>query len=159
MRKEGRTIIENQAKNAPRRGPEGPKSRPGGLRGASGRHVGPKWPQEALQIALGGGPGGARKRKKIQGAPPGRSWAALGFIFHPPQGSRRLPERLPEGLRGGIWELFFELVVAKLVFREIAYPPHENLVFEGSGGQKSSQIDTKIASKLRPPANSTPNGT
>ena len=35
MRKEGRTIIKNQAKNAPRKGPEGPKSGPGGLRGAS----------------------------------------------------------------------------------------------------------------------------
>ena len=67
-------------------------------------------------MALGGGPEGPRRRKQIHGTPPGRSWAALGFICQLPQSSRRLPERLPEGLRGGIWELFFELVIEKLIF-------------------------------------------
>ena len=35
----------------------------------------------------------------------------------------------------------------------------KNLYFEGSGGPKTSQISTNIASKLLPPASSTPNST
>ena len=49
---------DNMLSNAPCRGQEGTKTGPGGFRGASGRHVGPKWVPGALQMAPGGGPGG-----------------------------------------------------------------------------------------------------
>ena len=93
MRTEGQTIIKHQEKCSPK-GPGGAQIRawraPGSFRAPCGLKVAARG---ASNRSAARGP---RKRKQIHGTPPGRSWAALGFIFQPPQGSRRLPERLPE---------------------------------------------------------------
>ena len=54
--------------------------------GASGRHVGPGWPPGAPQIALGGGPGAARRPNKFMWRLLGASWGgkSIDFSFRRP---------------------------------------------------------------------------
>ena len=90
--------------------PEGARRAPNqGLEG-SGALLGAMWAQRDRQerlkslLVAARGPEG---ETKINRTSLGRSWAALGFIFQPPQGPRRLPQGLPEGLSESFWELFF----------------------------------------------------
>ena len=69
------------------------------FRGASGRHVGPGWPPGAPQIALGGGPGAARRPKKFMWRLLGASWGGKLIDFSFREGApRSLPESLPESI-------------------------------------------------------------
>ena len=62
--------------------------------------VGPGWPPGVPQIALGGGPGAARRPKKIMWRLLGASWGGklIDFSFQEAGQERRLPESLPESI-------------------------------------------------------------
>ena len=103
MTKEVRKAVKVMPKMLPPRGPGGSKSGPGGFQSASGHHVSPKGPPRAPQIALGGGPGGARRRKKNMGPAPGASWREKLIDFTLPGA----PQGGPGGALGGHFERFF----------------------------------------------------